>query len=94
MYRWILDPQDRDAVLLHVAIKKSPVLDYRVIVEIACIRSPEELLAIKQAYRIRFKHSLEEDLAQRTTAHIRQVYITIELVVRFRGEIVNLRDYY
>ncbi|XP_073314039.1 annexin-like protein RJ4 [Primulina huaijiensis] len=91
VYRWILDPQDRDAVLLHAAIKKSLVLDYRVIVEIACIRSPEELLAIKRAYRIRFKHSLEEDLAQHTTAHIRQFLVGLVSIYRYNGDEINER---
>lgn len=72
MYRWTLDPEDRDAVLLNVAIKQVPLPDYRVIVEISCIRSHEELLAIKRAYQIRYKHSVEEDLAQHTTGDIRQ----------------------
>lgn len=47
--------------------------DYRVIIEIACIRSPEDLLAVKRAYKFRYKHSLEEDLASSTTADIRKV---------------------
>ncbi|MBA0696785.1 hypothetical protein Goari_003311 [Gossypium aridum] len=60
VYRWILDPADRDAVLANVAIKKlSP--DHHVIVEISCTRSPEELLAVRRAYQARYKHSLEED---------------------------------
>ncbi|KZV54440.1 hypothetical protein F511_09755 [Dorcoceras hygrometricum] len=89
VYRWILDPHDRDAVLLHVAIKKSPVLDYRVVVEISCIRSPEELLAIKRAYQIRFKHSVEEDLAQHTTAHIRQFLVGLVSIYRYNGAEIN-----
>ncbi|KAL2455819.1 Annexin D8 [Abeliophyllum distichum] len=72
VYRWTLDPEDRDALLLNVAIKQLPIPDYRVIVEISCIPSHEELLAIKHAYQIRYKHSVEEDLAQHTTGDIRQ----------------------
>lgn len=67
-----MDPVDRDAVLANVAIKKKPV-DYRVIVELACIRSPDELLAVKRAYQIRYKHSLEEDVAHHTTDDMRKV---------------------
>lgn len=76
VYRWALDPEDRDAVILHVAIKKTPVPDYRAIAEISVTSSHEELLAIKRAYQNRYKHSLEEDLAQRTTGHLRTVCIT------------------
>lgn len=72
MYRWILDPEDRDAVLLNVAVRKEPV-DYRVVVELSCVASPEEFLGIKRAYQARYKHSLEEDVAHHTKGDLRQV---------------------
>ncbi|KAL6562963.1 hypothetical protein OROHE_005550 [Orobanche hederae] len=104
VYRWILDPEDRDAVLLHVAMNEKPI-DYRVIVEISCIYSPEELLGIKRAYQIRYKHSLEEDLAQHTTSDLRkvlgvvrttnhsssQLLVGLVSVYRYRGEEINAR---
>ncbi|KAF7836173.1 annexin-like protein RJ4 [Senna tora] len=51
MYRWILEPWDRDAVLANVAINKNgtnmkTMIDYNVILEIGCVHSPEELLAL------------------------------------------------
>ncbi|KAK8508665.1 hypothetical protein V6N13_116181 [Hibiscus sabdariffa] len=59
VYRWILDPADRDAVLANVAIKKlSP--DLHVIVEISCTRSPEELLALLVALVTAFRYDGEE----------------------------------
>ena len=70
VYRWILEPADRDAVLANVVIKSGK--NYNVIVEIATISSPEELLAVRRAYLNRYKHSLEEDLAAHTTGHTRQ----------------------
>jgi len=70
VYRWILEPADRDAVLANVVIKSGK--NYNVIVEIATILSPEELLAVRRAYLHRYKHSLEEDLAAHTTGHLRQ----------------------
>jgi annexin D len=73
----MLDPEDRDAVLLNVAIKES---DYRVVVEFACIYNPEEFLAVKRAYQNRYKHSLEEDLAQHTTGDVRQAWKSLNLV--------------
>ncbi|KAA8537314.1 hypothetical protein F0562_026999 [Nyssa sinensis] len=57
--RWILDPADRDAVMANVAIKET-IPDYRVIIEISCIRSPEELLAVKRAYQNRYKYNGDE----------------------------------
>lgn len=68
----MLDPADRDAVLANVAIRKAAP-DYHVIVEIACILSPEELLEVRRAYKLRYRRSLEEDVAAHTSGHIRQV---------------------
>lgn len=70
VYRWILDPEERDAVLANVALKKGS--DHHVIVEIACVRSSEELLAVRRAYHARYKRSLEEDVAAHTTDDVRK----------------------
>ena len=72
VYRWMLEPADRDAVLANVAIKNGSK-GYHVIVEIACVLSAEEVLAVKRAYHNRYKRSLEEDVATNTTGDIRQV---------------------
>ena len=69
VYRWMLDPLDREAVLANVALKKS---DYRVIIELACIPSAEEQLAFKRAYQARYKHSLEEDVATHFSGDMRK----------------------
>ncbi|KAF9686397.1 hypothetical protein SADUNF_Sadunf03G0154400 [Salix dunnii] len=79
VYRWVLDPEDRDAVLANVAIRKSG--DYHVIVEIACVLSSEELLVVRRAYHARYKHSLEEDLAAHTTV----------TAFRYEGDEINTR---
>ncbi|GAV92970.1 Annexin domain-containing protein [Cephalotus follicularis] len=76
VYYWILDPADRQAVLAHVAIKKFEP-DYHVIVEIACVLSPEELLAVRRAYHLRYKRSLEEDGAAATSGNIRKACVVI-----------------
>ncbi|CAK9140267.1 unnamed protein product [Ilex paraguariensis] len=91
VYRWILDPTDRDAVLLNVAIKHSPIPDYRVIVEISCIRSPEEFLAVKRAYQIRYKRSIEEDLASHTKGDIRKLLFALVSTFRYDGNEINAR---
>jgi annexin D len=71
MYRWILDPAERYAVLANVAIK-SINKDYHVIVEIASVLQPQELLAVRHAYQHRYKHSLEEHVAAYTSGYHRQ----------------------
>ncbi|KAJ6414441.1 hypothetical protein OIU84_003439 [Salix udensis] len=89
VYRWVLDPEDRDAVLANVAIRKSG--DYHVIVEIACVLSSEELLVVRRAYHDRYKHSLEEDLAAHTTGDIRKVLVGLVTAFRYEGDEINTR---
>lgn len=71
----MLDPEDRDAVLADVALRK-PKEDFAVLVELSCIYSPEELLAVRRAYQHRYKRSLEEDVASNTHDEFRQVRIS------------------
>ncbi|KAM1157892.1 hypothetical protein ACFX1X_028757 [Malus domestica] len=90
VYRWILDPADRDAVLAHVAIKKSGC-NYNVIIEIGTILSPEELFAVRKAYQVRYKHSLEEDLAAHTTGDIRKLLVALVTAYRYDGGEINAK---
>ncbi|WVZ01825.1 hypothetical protein V8G54_022631 [Vigna mungo] len=89
VYRWILEPADRDAVLANVAIKSGK--NYNVIVEIATISSPEELLLVRRAYLNRYKHSLEEDLAAHTTGHIRQAIFVVDIEQLLVGLVTSFR---
>ncbi|KAK1552673.1 hypothetical protein Q3G72_021368 [Acer saccharum] len=91
VYRWILDPADRDAVLANAAIRKLVNPDYHVVLEIACIRSPEELLAVRRAYQARYKHSLEEDVAAHTTGDIRKLLVALVTAFRYTGDEINAR---
>ncbi|KAH7860716.1 hypothetical protein Vadar_017142 [Vaccinium darrowii] len=90
MFRWILDPLDRDAVLANVVLKeKTP--EYRVIVELSCIYSPEELLAVKRAYQARYHHSLEEDLASHFSGDIGKFLVALVGVYRYDGPEIDPR---
>ncbi|KAE9462964.1 hypothetical protein C3L33_05129, partial [Rhododendron williamsianum] len=91
MFRWILDPLDRDAVLANVALKQSNP-DYHVIVELSCIYSPEELLAVKRAYQARYQHCLEEDLAsQSLVISARHFLVALVGVYRYDGAEIDTR---
>ncbi|KAI5421216.1 annexin-like protein RJ4 [Lathyrus oleraceus] len=89
VYRWILEPADRDAVLANVALKSGK--NYNVVVEIASILSPEELFNVRRAYIKRYKHSLEEDLATHTSGHLRQLLVGLVTAFRYVGDDVNAR---
>ncbi|GAV62093.1 Annexin domain-containing protein, partial [Cephalotus follicularis] len=87
---WTLDPPDRDAVIANTALHKANnAADYRVILEIVCIRSPEDLLAVKRSYRSRYKHSLEEDVASHTNGDIRQLLVAVTSTYRYDGEEID-----
>ncbi|EOY32842.1 hypothetical protein QUC31_019238 [Theobroma cacao] len=82
---WTLDPADRDALLAYEALQKTTP-DYRAIVEIACTGSPEDLLAVKRAYKFRYKRSLEEDLASYTSGDIRKLLVAVTSAYRYDGD--------
>lgn len=88
IYRWILDPTDRDAVLANVAIKKAET-KFHVIIELSCITSPEELLAVRRAYQSRYKRSLEEDVAAHTTGDLRKFLVGLVTAYRYDGHEIN-----
>ena len=90
MYRWMLEPADRDAVLANVAIRNGKK-DLHVIAEIACVLSAEELLAVRRAYRHRYKRSLEEDVAANTTGHLRELLVGLVSSFRYEGDEINAR---
>lgn len=83
VYRWMLDPLDREAVLANVALKKA---DFRVIIELSSIPSAEELLAFKRAYQARYKHSLEEDVASHFSGDMRKLLLLLVSVYRYETE--------
>ncbi|KAF7137804.1 hypothetical protein RHSIM_Rhsim07G0065400 [Rhododendron simsii] len=86
--RWMLEPADRDAVSANVAIKQL-TCDHRVITELSCIYSPEELLAVKRAYQALYKHSMEEDLAAHTSGDLRKLLVALVGTYRYDGDEVN-----
>ncbi|XP_010521553.1 PREDICTED: annexin-like protein RJ4 isoform X1 [Tarenaya hassleriana] len=90
MYRWVLDPFDRDAVLANVAIRKGSG-NPEAIIEISCARSSEELLAVRRAYMARYKRSLEEDVAAHTSGDIRRILVSLVTAFRYEGDEINLR---
>ncbi|XP_065877107.1 annexin D8 [Euphorbia lathyris] len=85
---WTSDSADRDAMIGYEALQKATP-DYRALVEISCSKSPEDLLAMKRAYRFRYKHSLEEDVASHTTGHIRKLLVGVISAYRYEGPEIN-----
>lgn len=80
---WTLDPCERDAYLANEATKRWTSSN-QVLMEIACTRSPKDLLLAREAYHARFKRSLEEDVAYHTHGDFRKVNNLISTVYSFQ----------
>ncbi|XP_062184501.1 annexin-like protein RJ4 [Phragmites australis] len=89
MYHWILDPVERQAVMANAATKCIQE-KYPVIVEIACANSSAELLAVKKAYHVLYKCSLEEDVAARATGNLRSLLLALVSTYRYDGDDVDI----
>lgn len=87
---WALDPAERDAFLANEATKRWTSSN-KVLVEIVCTRSPQELLLARQAYHALFKKSLEEDVAYHTTGDFRKLLLPLVSSYRYSGDEVNMR---
>ncbi|XXG52820.1 hypothetical protein AAC387_Pa03g1032 [Persea americana] len=92
MYRWIYGPAEREAILVYTEVRKAnPTPDPRPIIEIACVSSPEELLAVKKVYQLRYKHSVEEDVAVRFTGDLRKLLVALVGTYRYSGGEIDTR---
>ncbi|XP_060198858.1 annexin Gh1-like [Lycium barbarum] len=87
---WTLDPAERDAHLAKEATKRWTKSNF-VLVEIACTRSPKELVLAREAYHARYKKSLEEDVAHHTTGDHRKLLVPLVSSYRYGGDEVDLR---
>ncbi|KAK3425847.1 hypothetical protein EUGRSUZ_B00015 [Eucalyptus grandis] len=58
--------------------------------EIACTRSPQQLLMARQAYHARYKKSLEEDVAHHTTGDFRKLLVPLMSSYCYDGNEVNM----
>ncbi|CAA6659508.1 unnamed protein product [Spirodela intermedia] len=88
---WTLDPAERDAALAYEALRKWNPSD-RVLIEIACTRTPYDLLDLRQEYREGYDISFEEDVERHITGDLRTLLpplLTPQLVAyRYEGEAV------
>lgn len=91
MYRWILEPAEREALLANIALRNANI-NYHLIVEISCVSSPDELFILRRAYHNRYKRSLEEDVATNTNGHLRQASHNILPSVLFIKDVLLNKD--
>lgn len=86
---WILDAAERDAQLAREAIQCwNP--NYKVILEISCCRSPEDLVNVRRAYQVMYKKSLEEDIAWDTNGATQKLLVALATAYRYTGSEVDM----
>ena len=59
---WMMDPSERDAVLLHEALREGGLKKDRAVIGLLCTRTSGQLFLIKQAYYYVFNQTLENHL--------------------------------
>ncbi|KAH6803446.1 annexin 4 [Perilla frutescens var. frutescens] len=84
---WTMHPWERDARLLKEALYKGP--QHKVLVEIACSRSSEELLGARRAYHSLFNHSIEEDVAFHVHTPENKLLVAVLSSYRYEGPKMN-----
>ncbi|NP_001352838.1 uncharacterized protein LOC100275591 [Zea mays] len=64
LYLWALEPAERDAVVAREAVEGGvTAAGYRALVEVFTRRKQDQLFFTKQAYAVRFRRSLDQDMA-------------------------------
>ncbi|KMT14582.1 hypothetical protein BVRB_4g073520 [Beta vulgaris subsp. vulgaris] len=86
--QWVIDPVEREAILIFEALKKEKP-DYNLVAEIVCTKSPEELLTLKRAYHKIYKHALEEDVASHTRGKVRNFLVGIVSTYKYYGDEID-----
>ncbi|CAN6484718.1 unnamed protein product [Victoria cruziana] len=85
---WSMDPAERDALLADQTIRKWDPKNH-VLIELACARSPKELLLVREAYHARFKRSIEEDVAPQENSGYRKLLVGLVSSYRYPGEEID-----
>ncbi|VAH27050.1 unnamed protein product [Triticum turgidum subsp. durum] len=89
---WTMDPAERDANLVHGALRRRGDGDHlAVLVEVACASDPDHLVAVRRAYRSLFGCSVEEDLASCAALQqpLRKMLVSLVSSYRYGGDRVD-----
>ncbi|KAJ7295732.1 hypothetical protein O6H91_Y166900 [Diphasiastrum complanatum] len=72
---WMMEPAERDAVILRDAMNVVGTKD-KALIEIICTRAPSQIHAIRQAYQAKYQRSLDMDIESDTSGYYRKVLTT------------------
>ncbi|XP_021802150.1 annexin D2-like isoform X3 [Prunus avium] len=86
---WTLVPAERDAFLANEATKRFSSSN-KLLLEIATTRSSHDLLLVKQAYHVRYKKSLEEDVAYHTSGDLLKLLVPLLSTYQYEGDEISV----
>lgn len=86
---WTMHPWERDARLLKESLNKLGSAQYNILIEVACTRSPDELLGARKAYHSLFHRSIEEDVAFHVHGPDQKLLIALVSSYRYQGPKVS-----
>lgn len=89
MLWWLLGPAECCAQLARNAIQGWDA-NCGVIIEIACCRSPEELLNVRRAYQTMYRKSMEEDIGWETKGGTQKLLVALATAYRYCGSEVDM----
>uniref|UniRef100_A0A0A9DZM8 Annexin n=1 Tax=Arundo donax TaxID=35708 RepID=A0A0A9DZM8_ARUDO len=93
MILWTMDPAERDANLVHEALKKQKDENYVVVlIEVSCASTPDHLMAVRRSYLKLFSCSIEEDVASSATLQepLKKMLVKLVSSYRYTGECVDV----
>lgn len=79
---WMLDPHDRDAVVVRESLQQDET-DFKALVEIFVCRKSSHVLLITQAYHRMFRRQLDQDIINLDPPHPFQKVRDIIIIIRF-----------
>ncbi|EFJ12441.1 hypothetical protein SELMODRAFT_124402 [Selaginella moellendorffii] len=86
---WMMEPAERDAVLLRDAMKGLGTKD-KTLIEIICSRTPSQLYYIRQAYQTKYHRSLDKDIHSDTSGDYRKLLLAFASGQRPEGPHVDM----
>ncbi|EFJ27741.1 hypothetical protein SELMODRAFT_94768 [Selaginella moellendorffii] len=86
---WMLEPAERDAVLIRDAMKGLGTKD-KTLIEIICSRTPSQLYYIRQAYQTKYHRSLDKDIQSDTSGDYRKLLLAFASGQRPEGPHVDM----
>ncbi|CAL5085225.1 unnamed protein product [Urochloa decumbens] len=89
---WTMDPAERDANLVHEAVKKKDENNILVLIEVSCASTPDHLMAVRNIYLKLFSCSIEEDVASSPALQepLKKMLVSLVSSYRYAGDHVDM----